>query len=61
MVERNITRYRLEQPDKKIYFVSTSLINDKLKISCQNSYSKTFAGIFSLTDLAQIKSIFFRR
>ena len=58
MVERNITRYRLEQPDKKIYFVSTSLINDKLKISCQNSYSKTYAGIFSLTDLAQISQYF---
>ena len=58
MVERNITRYRLEQPDKKIYFVSTSLINDKLKISCQNSYSKTYAGIFSLTDLSQISQYF---
>ena len=58
MVERNLTRYRLEQPDNKIYFVTTSLINDKLKISCQNTYSKTYAGFFNLMDLMQISHYF---
>ena len=42
MVERNITRYHLEQSDNKSYILTTSLINDKLKLSCQDSNMQTF-------------------
>ena len=40
MIEREITSYRLEQPNKKIYIITTSLINEKIKILCKDSDSK---------------------
>ena len=58
MIEREITSYRLEQPNKKIYIITTSLINEKIKILCKDSDSKIFAGLFTLTDLAAISPYF---
>ena len=58
MIEREITSYRLEQPNKKIYIITTSLINEKIKILCKDSDSKIFAGLFTLTDLVAISPYF---
>jgi len=58
MVERNITRYHLEQSDNKSYILTTSLINDKLKLSCQDSINQTFIGEFTLMDLLNLSKYF---
>ena len=58
MEERNITRYRLEQSNKKVYILTTSLINDKIKILCQDSNSQNFIGLFTLIDLLNISQYF---
>ena len=58
MEERNITRYRLEQSNKKVYILTTSLISDKLKILCQDSTSQIFIGLFNLLDLLNISQYF---
>ena len=58
MTERNITRYHLEQSDNKSYILTTSLINDKLKLACQDSNSQTFLGAFTLMDLLKLSKYF---
>jgi len=58
MVERNKTRYHLEQSDNKSYILTTSLINDKLKLSCQDSNMQTFIGKFTLMDLLNLSRYF---
>ena len=58
MTERNITRYHLEQSDNKSYILTTSLINDKLKLTCQDSNSQTFLGAFTLMDLLNLSKYF---
>ena len=58
MTERNITRYHLEQSDNKSYILTTSLINDKLKLACQDSNSQTFVGAFTLMDLLKLSKYF---
>ena len=58
MVERNITRYHLEQSDNKSYILTTSLINDKLKLTCQDSNNQTFIGSYSLLDLLNLSKYF---
>ena len=59
MSEININRYHLEQADKMTYILSTSLIEDKLKILCQDSKSQVFIGLFTLDDLIKI-SLYFK-
>ena len=58
MAERKITRYHLEQSDNKSYILTTSLINDKLKLACQDSNSQTFVGAFTLMDLLKLSKYF---
>ena len=58
MVERNITRYHLEQSDNKSYILTTSLINDKLKLTCQDLNGQTFIGEFTLMDLLNLSKYF---
>ena len=58
MTERNITRYHLEQSDNKSYIFTTSLINDKLKLTCQDSNGQTFLGAFTLLDLLKLSKYF---
>ena len=58
MAERNITRYHLEQSDNKSYILTTSLINDKLKLTCQDTNSQIFIGAFTLVDLLKISKYF---
>ena len=58
MTERNITRYHLEQSDNKSYFLTTSLINDKLKLTCQDSQNQIFIGTFTLMDLLNLSHYF---
>ena len=58
MVERNITRYHLEQSDNKSYILKTSLINDKLKLTCQDLNGQTFIGEFTLMDLLNLSKYF---
>ena len=58
MTERNLTRYRLDQSDNKVYILSTSLINDKLKLTCQDSNSQTYIGAFTLLDLLNLSKYF---
>ena len=57
MVERNESRYQLEQ-DNKIFILKTSLINDKIKLVCQDSNAQIFDGIFSLPELIKISRYF---
>ena len=58
MTERNLTRYRLDQSDNKVYILSTSLVNDKLKLTCQDSNSQTYIGTFTLLDLLNLSKYF---
>ena len=58
MTERNITHYHLEQSDNKPYILTTSLINDKLKLSCEDSNSQTYWGAFNIIDLLNISKYF---
>ena len=58
MTERNITRYHLEQSDNKSYILTTSLINDKLKLACQDSNNQIYIGAFNLLDLFNISKYF---
>jgi acetolactate synthase small subunit len=57
MVERNESRYQLEQ-DNKIYILTTSILGDKLKLVCQDSNSQIFFGAFNLNDLLRISRYF---
>ena len=57
MVERNETRYQLEQ-DNKTYILTTSLINDKLKLKCQDTNSQIFVGTFNMNDLLRLSRYF---
>ena len=57
-MEKNITSYQLEQSNNKKYILTTSLINDKLKLITQDSNSQTYAGAFSLSDLCNISQYF---
>ena len=57
MVERNETRYQLEQ-DNKTYILTTSLINDKLKLKCQDTNSQIFVGTINMNDLLRLSRYF---
>ena len=57
MVEKNESRYQLEQ-DNKIYILTTSILGDKLKLVCQDSNSQIFLGAFNLNDLLRISRYF---
>jgi len=58
MAERNITRYLIEQSDNNSYIITKCLINDKLKMTCQDSKSQTFLGAFTLIDLFKLSKYF---
>ena len=58
MTERNLTQYHLEQSGNKIYILSTCLINDKVKLSCQEPNSQTYVGAFSIYDLYALSKYF---
>ena len=57
MNERNESRFQLEQ-DNKIYFLSISLISDKIKIVCMDSNSQIFDGEFTMNDLMNLSKYF---
>ena len=57
MSERNEARYQLEQ-DNKVYILSTSLVNDKLKLLCQDSNSEKYLGEFTMNDLLKLSRYF---
>ena len=57
MSERNETRYQLEQ-ENKIFILTTSLIDDKLKIKCQEVNGETFVGAFNMSDLLRLSRYF---
>jgi hypothetical protein len=59
MVERNDSRYQLQQ-DNKTYILKTSLIdNDKIKLACQDSSTKEiFIGVFTLNTLIKLSKYF---
>jgi len=59
MVERNISRYQLQQ-DNKIYILKTSLVdNDKIKLACQDSSTQEiFVGLFTLNALIKLSKYF---
>ncbi len=57
MFERNVTHYQLEQ-DNKIYILKTSLINDKIKLMCKDSYNQIYQGAFNMNDLLNISRYF---
>ena len=48
----------MEQSDNKSYILTTSLINDKLKLTCQDSNNQTFLGAFTLLDLLNLSKYF---
>ena len=57
MSERNETRYQLEQ-ENKVFILTTSIINDKLKIKCQDSNNQIFVGEFTMNDLLKLSRYF---
>jgi hypothetical protein len=56
MVERNESRYQLEQ-DNQIYILATSLVGNKIKLFCQDS-AQIYEGLFAMTDLIKISQYF---
>ena len=58
MQERNTSIYHIEQFDNTDYLLSTSLINNKLKLSCQDSLSQIYKRTLSLVDLNDISQYF---
>ena len=57
MNERNEAKYQLEQ-DNKIFFLTTSLIDGKLNMMCQDSSSQKFIGEFNMNELLQLSGYF---
>jgi hypothetical protein len=57
MKERNNAKYQLEQDNKK-YILTTSLIDDKFKMMCEDSNSQQFIGEFNMNDLLQLSGYF---
>ena len=57
MIERNESRYQIEQ-NNKIYILSTSLIGDKIKLFCQDSNSQVYEGQFGMNDLIKLSKYF---
>lgn len=61
MAEENENTYQLNQ-DNKEYMLSTSLINDKVRFTCEDSTSDekpTYTKDFSLEDLMKIHRLFY--
>ena len=57
MMERNENRYQLEQ-DNKTYFLTTSLIKDKIKLVCQDPNNQIYDGEFNMSELISISKYF---
>ena len=57
MTERNEARYQLEQ-DNKVYILTTCLVDDKLKLVCQDSNSQKYIGEFNMNDLLKLSRYF---
>ena len=59
MAQKNITSFTIRQSNKK-YILTTSLLDDKIEIVCQNCQDSnmTFFGIFSLMDLMKLSEYF---
>ena len=59
MAQKNITSFTIIQSNKK-YILTTSLLDDKIKIDCQNCQDSnmTFSGVFSLMDLMKLSKYF---
>ena len=57
MIERNESRYHLEQ-DNKTYILITSLKGDKLRLVCKDSNNSTFEQEFTMNDLTKISKYF---
>ena len=57
MLERNETHYQLDQ-DNKVYILKTSLINDKIKLMCKDSFNQIYQGAFNMNDLLNISRYF---
>ena len=57
MTERNKSIFQLKQ-DNKVYILSTSLINDKIKFVCTDSNSQIFDGEFTMNDLMNLTKYF---
>ena len=57
MVERNEVSYQLEQHNQ-IYILTTSLLDNKLKLSCEDSNSEKYIGEFTMNDLVKLSRYF---
>ena len=57
MIERNESRYHLEQ-DNKAYVLITSLKGHKLRLVCKDSNNSTFEQEFTMSDLTKISKYF---
>ena len=57
MFERNETHYQLDQ-ENKVYILTTSLIDDKIKLMCRDSNNQIYKGIFNMNDLLKISRYF---
>ena len=56
-MEEHINSYKLEQNNKE-YIFSTSIVGNKMRMSCQNSKGKKFYRDFTVEQLKQIDDIF---
>ena len=56
-MEEHINSYKLEQNNKE-YIFSTSIVGNKMRMSCQNSQGKKFYRDFTVEQLKQIDDIF---
>ena len=56
-MEEHINSYKLEQNNKE-YIFSTSIVGNKMRMSCQNSNGKKFYRDFTVEQLKQIDDIF---
>ena len=61
MSEKNVRRFEVIQSNEK-YILTTSLLDNMIKIVCQNCQNpnmQTFFGVFSLNDLIKINKNYF--
>ena len=57
MTEINESRYQLEQ-NGKVYILSTSLIENRLKLVCEDSNSRIYIGEYTMNDLIKLSRYF---
>ena len=55
--DKNSNIYKLKQEDKD-YIFTTSIIEDSIRLSCENTFKKKYIHEFKVSDLKNLNKIF---